>query len=511
MKFSRPARGAFVAAIAALALTLTACGGATPSDDAADSGPQTLRLSQAAPPSNFQIGAYSGGDATIFLSTYDTIVHKGADGSLEPGIAESWEYDESRTKLTLSIREGMTFSSGGPVDAAAVAASLEAAKVGASTQQNFALLSSVEAVDESTVVVTLSQPDAAFVPSLSSTPGAVGDPELLTSEESKLWPVGSGPYTLEQEESTVGSKYVLKKNDEHWNADDYPYETVEVQIIQDPSASQNAVLSGQLDYTGLQSKDSTSQFPEAKFTTGQNLPSTVAALWLVDREGSVVPALADVRVRQAINLALDREAIAKNLNPGTNVPTNQVFSPEGGVYDEELLDKTAYDVEAAKKLLAEAGYADGFEVAMPSVQGFTTTYESAIQQSLADIGITVTWESVPFQDFYAKILGGSYGMFFMFNGFSGSDAQDHNAATNGIFNPFLSAPPEYEELVAAANAASEDEQASAFSAVNEYFVDEAWYAPISTVAGFYAVPKTVDYTPSLQFGVSVKPYQPASD
>jgi peptide/nickel transport system substrate-binding protein len=512
MKFTQWARGAAVTAAAAL--VLSACGGSsTPaSGDGADAGsggePTTLRLSLQSPPSNFQIGNWSGGDATLFLSAYDTLVHRALDGSVEPAIAQSWEYNEDRTQLTLSIREGMTFTDGTPVDAAAVAASLEAARQGTSTAQNFAAIASVEATDQFTVVVTLSRPDAALVESLAGTGGAIGAPEVLAAEDSKLWPVGSGPYVLSEEESTVGSKYVLEKNDEHWNADAYPYDTVEVSIMPDPTAVSNAILAGQLDYAGLQSADAQAQFPENQFTTGTNNPTAVGALFLVDRAGSIVPALKDARVRRAINMAFDREGIAKNLNPGTNHPTNQMFHPEDEAFSEELLQETPYDLEEAKQLMADAGYADGFSVTMPSTV-VSTAYESVITQSLSDIGIDVTWESVPFQDFYSKVFGGNYGMFFMFNGFGGSAALDYNAFQSGIFNPFHSTTPELEALVAAANAAPEEKQGEAFGALNEYLVDEGWFAPITSVTGFYVVPNTVKYTPPVVFGQSVLPFAPA--
>ena len=508
MKIRQWTRAAAVAAAAGLALTACSGGGGSSSGATEDDAPQTLRLSQAAPPANFQIGNWAGGDATLFLSVYDTIVHRGVDGELEPAIAESWEYNEDRTQLTLDIRDGMEFTNGEPVDAEAVVASLEAARAGSSTAQNLASVQQVEATDESTVVVTLAQPDGALVDSLSSTVGAVGAPDVLTAEESKLSPIGSGPYTLSAE-STVGSKYILEKNEDHWNADAYPYETVEVQVIADPSASQNAVLSGQLDFAGLQSADALTQFPEDRFSSGVGKANAVAVLWLVDREGKVVPALSDVRVRQAINLAFDRAGIEKNLNPGTNHATNQIFSPEGEAFSEDLLEETPHDVDRAKELLAEAGYPDGFPVTMPSVTGITTTYESVITQSLADIGVQVTWESVPFQDFYAKVFGGNYGMFFMFNGFGGSPALDFKTSTSGIFNPSGATTPELQELVTSAYSASEEEQGEAYAAINEYLVAEAWYAPITYVTGFWVAPTTIDYTPPVAFGQSVEPFQPA--
>ena len=487
---------------------VAACSGQTDEDSRGSSTAQKLRLSVQAPPSNFSVGNWSGGDATLFLSVYDTVVMSGMDGEIEPAIAESWNYDEARTTLTFTIRQGMKFSDGTPVDAAAVAASLEVARKGSSTSQNYAAVAAVEAPDASTVVVTLSQPDAAFLPMLSGTPGAVGSTAVLAAESSKLQPVGSGPYTLDADATTPGATYVLQRNPDHWNVDSYPYPTVQIQVIADSTAAQNAVQAGQLDYTGLTSADLAKRFDASRFTTGTGKSNTVGALFLVDRTGKIVPALADIRVRQAINLAIDRQSIAESINPGTNHPTAQMFSPNGEAYDETFDDRYAYDPAKAKSLLAEAGFADGFEVTMPSTV-VSTTYESVITQALADIGIAVTWETVPFQDFYPKVFGGSYGMFFMFNGFSVSDAVDLNAILSGVFNPFMDAPLELQSLRQAADSAPSDSQGEAFRAVNSYLVEQAWYAPISYLTGFYVVPKTIEYTPPIAFGQSVLPFQPA--
>ena len=282
---------------------------------------------------------------------------------------------------------------------------------------------------------------------MTSTAGGVGAPSVLTAESSKLEPVGSGPYVLNLDETTAGSDYVLEKNDEFWNADAYPFETVDIKVIADPTAATNAFKAGQLDYVGLISENDESQYPEDKFTVGNNKPGAIAVLWLVDRDGTVVPALKDERVRQAINLAFDRDTIAAKLGAGSMSPTEQVVSPTGGAWSDDINETYSFDVDKAKELMADAGYADGFDVTMPSTV-VSTQFEPVITQSLADIGITVTWETVPFQDFYAKVFGGSYGMFFMFNGFSGSDASDVNASLTGLFNPFQSTTPELQELLA---------------------------------------------------------------
>ena len=236
----------------------------------------------------------------------------------------------------------------------------------------------------------------------------------------------------------------------------------------------------------------------------------MAALWFTDRAGKVIPALQEVGVRKAINMAFDRGLIESSLNKGSSHATNQVFSPLDPAFSEDLLTTNSYDVAAAKKLMADAGYADGFAVTMPSVAGVTTTYESTITQQLGDIGITVTWESVPFQDLFQKVFTGTYGMFFFFNGFAGNDAQDAQAALTGLFNPTQFMTPELQALLDTANAAPEDQQADAYLAVNKYLVEQAWAAPIVYATGNWVSSKDITYTPPVVGGQNLLPFAPAS-
>ena len=467
----------------------------------------TLRLPLQAVPASLAVGGEGGGDSTLLLSVYDTIVRRGLDGAVTPGVAESWEYSDDRLTLTLTIRSGMTFSNGEAVDAAAVAASLEATRKGTSTASFISSISDVKASDASTVVVTLSRPDAALLPNLATGSGAVGAPSVLTAESSKLDPVGSGPYTIDKAASTAGALYSLKRNPNYWNVAAYPFETVEFRFMQDPVAVQNALLANQLDWANI-TLDQVGSFDTSKFTTGVSLPQAFGAVWLPDQAGNIIPALADVRVRQAINMAFDRDLIATSLNAGSSHPSNQVFSPLGEAFSEELLATNSFNVDGAKKLMADAGYASGFAVTMPSTP-ISVQYEATITQGLGDIGITVTWESVTLQDFYQKVFTGTYGMFFMFNGFAGSDPQDAASSLTGLFNPFQTMTPELQSLLDAANAAPEDQQAAAYRAVNEYLVDEAWTSPIVYATGSFVTTKGVTYTPPVVAGQSLLPFAPA--
>jgi len=499
--------GAVIASV--MMFSLAACSSeSTPDDKSQQSstGSQapaenhTLRLSMSAPPSNLSVGNFSGGDSTMFMSIYDTLIHMDNEGNLVPGIAEKWEYNSERTELTLNIRSGLTFTNGEKLDAKAVMESLNTARTGPSSAGNLKSITDVSAPDETTVVITLAEPDASLEYTLTSFHGAIGAPSVLTAESSKLEPIGSGAYVLDLAKTTNGAKYVLERNEDFYDLAQYPFDSLEIQVIQDPTAVQNAVRAGQIDFAGLQTADQASQFPDDKFTVGTNKPNSVGVLWMIDGAGKVVPQLADERVRQAINFAFDREGIAQGLGPGIMHATEQLFSPLGGAWSDAENAVYPHDVTKAKQLLADAGYPDGFEVSMPSTV-LTTAYEPFITQALKDIGITVNWDNVPFQDFYSKIYGGAYGMFFMFNGFGGSDAGDINAALN--FNTLGYLDPKIVDLLEAANIAGTPD---AFAPLNDYLVKSAWAAPLAYTTSMYVVPNTVTYDPPVRGNAGVLPF-----
>ena len=498
-------RAAAVALAATLALA--ACTGQNVAPDA-DSD-LTLSLSVQAPTADLSVGNFTGGDPTVVYAIYDRLVTQGVDGKIVPSIAESWEASENNTVLTFTLRDGQKFSNGETLDAAAVVSSIEASRVGPGSSAQLGSISSVEAPDASTVVIRSSYPDAGLIYQLAANPGMIGAPSTLGTEDSRLWPIGSGAYVLDKDGTTVGSSYRLTRNPDYWDVAEYPYATIDISVIADPTAVQNAMKTGQIDFALLGDPALGSQFPAGEFTTGQSLPAAVGVLMLTDRAGTVVPALADVRVRQAINLAIDRDSIAEKLTPGSGVATAQMVSPAGEAYDPGLDEIYPYDVDEAKSLMAEAGYADGFSVTMPSTV-LSTTFDATIAQQLGDIGITVTYETVPFQDLYAKLYAGAYGMFWFYNGYSGSDAKDISQVLSGSFNPEATTTPELTALLDAAGAATLEEQGAAFRAVNEYFVDQAWFAPVNAAAGIWVSSKDVTYTPPVSVGISLLAYQPAN-
>ncbi|MQA33765.1 ABC transporter substrate-binding protein [Modestobacter roseus] len=482
----------------AAVLTTAACGGDSDSSGSggSQSGDASLALAINAQPATLDPAQLAEGQqAYLWTSIYDTLLTLDNEGQLQPNAAESWEYSADGRTLTLKLRDGMTFSSGDPVTAEAVRATLERTRTTPGQQQGkLAAVESVEAPDDSTVVLNLSEPDSSLLVNLAQAAGVIGDPATIENEDSVLDPVGSGPYVLDDEATVPGSTYVLERRDDHWNVDAYPFETVTVRVIQDRTAVFNALQTGELN-AGTVEAPQGEQLASQGFDIAKVDATAVGNLVLADRSGTVQPAFADPRVRQAINMAFDREKIVEQLLQGNGLATQQIFNPKGEAYVEELNDTYEYDPEGAKALLAEAGYANGFEITMPSTI-ISQNFEPTITQALADIGIRVTWEPVPPQNTASAVASGTYPAVFFIDGLNAAPRElANNFAPDGFLNPFDSElPAELTELMD--QIATETDPTAAgdlLQQANEVIVENALTAPLFYAGTTWATTDGIEY------------------
>ncbi len=322
-------RRSLTAVSAASLLLLAACGGGS-SSGSGGAGDDTLTLAAITPPSSFAIGemAQSGPEDTYYQAVYDKLLTQDADGQPAAALATEWSYDETNTTLSLTLRDDVTFTDGAAFDADAVKANLDVARA-ATGEAGTALgsISSVEVVDATRVDLVLSRPDPGLLQSLARSSGYMASPEALTSPDLATNPVGSGPYVYDADASTAGSDYTFTRNEDHWAADAYPYDTVEVQYLDDTTAVLNGLRSGQIDGSTAQTNDLQEGAESADLTVTTYTSGGIEGIYLWDRAGALAPALADVRVRQAINHAIDRQSIIDVVKNGLGQPTVQVFGP----------------------------------------------------------------------------------------------------------------------------------------------------------------------------------------
>jgi peptide/nickel transport system substrate-binding protein len=494
---------ALLAAVAAATLTVAGCSsGSSPSSSSspatgASAAGKSLTLASAAAPASLAPTQLNDNqDAYIWDSVYDTLLVTTPQGKLESGAAASWAYTDGGKTLTLTLRKGMSFSDGTPVTAADVAATLHAiATTPGPNEGDLAALASVAAPTAGSVVIHLKAADPDLLTQLSMGAGVVAEQSELSSASAKLNPVGSGPYTIDASGTTPGSAYVLRKRAGYWNAAAYPFQSITVKVLSGDTALANAMLSGQVQ-AGSLAVTSLSRFTGSTQWTITKLPGTAQlTLVLADRAGTKLKPLGDLRVRQAINMALDRAALAKAMFPGMLTGTEQVFSPGGQAYQSGLDSTYQFDPAKAKQLLAQAGYPGGFTVTMPEYS-YITSFAPLVSQSLAAIGIKVSWQTIPDQDINAGLASGNFAMYPAVIPVGSDSSQLQYMEPGSAANPFNSQTPQLTALLTQVDAAvgSSAGLAQAEQKIDEYAVDNAWLAPVVNITSFWVTAAGTTFT-----------------
>ncbi|SFS14890.1 peptide/nickel transport system substrate-binding protein [Microbacterium sp. cf046] len=480
-------KAAAAAAIAVTtALAVTACAGG--STDGGGEGAGTLTLGAIGAPTTFDpAGSQWGNLSPFYQAVFDTLLLATPEGTIEPWLATEWSYNDDNTVLTLTLRDDVTFSDGSKLTADVVAKNLQRFKDGTSPDAGyFAGVASFEAPDDTTVVITLSAPDPAMLNYLTRDPGLVGAEASLDSADAATNPVGSGPYILDTAATVTGTTYSYTKNPDYWNPDVQYYDNLVINVLSDPTAALNAIKAGEANGVKLANNDALTEVEAAGWTVNAN-ELDFQGLLLLDRAGTMDPALADVKVRQAINYAFDRDGLLTALQTDHGTVTTQVFPATSDAYDPELDSYYDYDPEKAKELLAEAGYPDGLSISMPTVSVLSATTYTLVAQQLADVGITVEATDVPVGNFIADMLAPKYPATFM--------ALEQNPdwqliqfmiAPNAVFNPFKYQDPQVDEYIKEIQYGDEATQASVAKELNTYIVEQAWFAPFYRVQGSVA-------------------------
>lgn len=501
---------------AAASISLTACGGGS-GDSAAGgsgaSGSAELTLGVLQEPASWDPAqAHVGHQLQPYQAVYDSLILRGPDGTLSPMLATEWGYtDDTNLVFEMTLRDDVTFSDGTPFDAAAVKANLEHfAKDNGKQAAQVGAVDSVEVLEPTKVRVTLKEQDPAFEYYLSQAAGLMGSPKELGKDNMDSTPVGTGPYVMNTGQSVVGSQYVFTAREGYWNPDLQKFGSVTMKLLADATSRVNALQSGEVDATLLDA--ATSGQAESAGKAKLQYPVDWTGLLLFDRDGKISKELADVKVRQAINYAFNREALLQALAGGFGQTTSQVFGPDSGAFVDDLENRYPYDPEKAKALLAEAGYADGFQIEMPVVGGASETIMTAASQQLADIGIKVKLSSVPLADYQGELGAGKFpaAWFSLFQGVPWVSI-NQMITPDALYNPFKTTNPEIEGLISAVRdgGAQSDENAKK---VNEYVTENAWFAPWYRPDQLYFYDQSkVQVVPQIQMAVpAIYNYSPTS-
>ena len=469
--------------------------GGTSTDSTAGGSTSALVLGETDIPSTFDIQGYASGTKTqYFTAVYDTLLRQDGTGKIVPGLATAWSYDDSRTVLTLTLHDGITFTDCAPFDATAVVANIDHFRKSSTPDlSNAAYVAGETAVDPTHVQITLSQPDPMMLNWLTQPLGYMSSPQSWDKPDVATNPVGTGPYVLDTSATVVGSTYAFKKNPKYWDTSYKVYDTLTMNYYADQTALLNALQGGQVDAASFSNYSALSQVKSAGYDVNTSQLDW-QGLMLLDRDGTVDPALADVRVRQAINYAIDKAGILKAILLDHGTVTSQIFGPSTAGYVKELDSAYTYDPAKAKELLAAAGHADGLTLTLPSSAAINSSLLTTIQQQLADVGITVNYTDVG-TNFISDLMGAKFSTSWMQLATS-SDWQTATFAItkDALFNPFKTQRPEVDALLKTIQSGTDEAAGAAAQELNRYIVKEAWFAPFYFVDNIYVSKPTVKVT-----------------
>jgi len=498
-------------------LALSACsggpGGNSSGDSAGTGQPRVLTLGILGELASWDPAqAHVGHALQPYQAVYDTLLLREPDGTLSPMLAKEWGYtDKANMVINLELRTDVTFSDGAKFDADAVVANVQHFKTDNGRQAaQAAAIETVTAVDADTVEIRLSRPDPALEYYLSQALGLMGSPKALGTDGMDRVPVGSGPYTMDTSQTVSGSQSVFTARKGYWNPDLQHWSEIQFRVLEDATSRVNALVSGEVDATLLDA--ATYQQAEGAGKKLLEYGTDWSGLLLMDRAGKVNKALGDVRVRQAINYAFDREALLKQVAGGFGEVTSQVFGPKATGYIAELDEYYTYDPDKARGLLADAGYSDGLTIEMPIITPGGETIMTFVTQQLADVGITVKQASVPAADYVPSLAQGKYAAAW-FNLFQGPSwvAAQQIISTDAVYNPFDSTSPELKALIERLRAGGADGDAAA-QELNQLITKEAWFAPWYRPSQLYFYDATaLTVEPQIQMAVpSIYNYSPPS-
>jgi peptide/nickel transport system substrate-binding protein len=344
-------------------------------------------------------GAASAIAEVTLYNIYETLTKVNPDGSVTPLLAESWEVSPDLRTYTFKLRKGVKFQNGEPFNAQAVKFSFDRAGGEKSTNKDkrtFASLTT-QVVDEHTVVLLAKEIDPDFLFLMGQATAIIVDAKSADSNATK--PVGTGPYQLDN--WVKGSSVVLSKWAGYRNAGAIKLKRASFRFISDPAAQVAALLAGDVDAFPRVTPRSVPQFKtNAKF---QVLASGSRAKTILAINNKKKP-LDDVRVRRAINMAIDRKAVIQGAGDGYGSPIGSYYVPSAPGYV-DLTKVNAYDPDKARALLKEAGVSN-LELSMTlPPPPYARQGGEVIAAMLDKVGIKTKLQNVE----WAQWLSGTYG------------------------------------------------------------------------------------------------------
>ncbi len=383
--------------------------------------PDVLVVGQIAEPKSMDPQVVTAvNDFRILVNVYDGLLrYKTGTLEVEPALAESWEISADGLIYTFKLRDGVRFHDGTPFNAEAVKFTFDRMLDESHPFHDtgpfplsffFSSVASTDVVDDLTVRFTLSEPYAPFLSNLAYPPGLIVSPTAVETHGAEYGrnPSGTGPFLFSVWES---NRQVALERNTNYRDGAPPLRGVVFRPITDANARVSEMLSGGIDMMVEVPPDNAAMFDaDAEFLLHEQAGPHLWFLILNLRE----PPFDDVRMRQAINYAIDKQSLVDNVLQGTATvatgPTPAAFS---WAYN-DTLEPYPHDPDKARELIQEAGYGDGAEIVFYVTEGGSGMLDpipmgTAIQADLAAVGIDAKIETYEWNTFLSRVNPGLEG------------------------------------------------------------------------------------------------------
>ena len=385
-----------------LCTALTACGGGStekPTEDRKATNEIVVGIAQDLDDSLDPHKTVKAGTREVMFNVFEGLVKPAPNGDLIPAIAETYKVSEDHLTYTFTLREGVKYHNGEAVTAEDVVYSLSRCLNADDGVQEVAAFSNIAymtaAPDGRTVEIKLLEPSNEFLSYLT----VAILPKDYTEQDTA--PIGTGPFKFVSR--TAQDNIVLEKFDEYWGTP-ARLDKVTLKIVENADSLMLSLQSGAIDLCGHLTSTQVAQLGDG-FDVAVDTMKLVQALYL----NNAVEPFDDIRVRQALCHAVDKQQILDLAFDGYGKLIGTSIYPDFGKYfDESLIDYYEYDVEKAKALLTEAGYPDGFSMTMTVPSNYKPHIDTAevLVQQLAAVGITAEIQLVEWETWVSDVYAG---------------------------------------------------------------------------------------------------------
>lgn len=420
----------------------------------------------------------------VLNQIYDTLLYYSPDGTKdpEPRIAESYEISDDGLDYTFHLRDDVTFHDGTPVTADDVVFSIELYKASEYQGSQISMLSSVEATDEHTVVCHLEAPYSPFLQGICS-PMIASKAYYESSEDDFVNnPIGTGPYKFVSR--AKGSNIKLEANEDYYRGAPEIKE-VTFEVIPDSSTKAIALQTGEVNFAEIDSATKPQLEANPAITIAE-VPTSAFSYIAMNTEKEPFN---DVKVRQAINYAIDRDNLVAVCYDGEAEVNSNICAKERFGYSDDQFQYT-YDPEKAKELLAEAGIETPYDLGEILVAEKYSNLATVIQNDLKAVGLDVTISVKEFNSYISDLQNGSYGITALNMTLEGDTQTLEMAFTSdyiGIANNARYSDEEMDKLFEQARTETDnDKRAEIFNEIFTKAQDEAIYAVMCNPMTLYA-------------------------